>query len=131
MYPIDLTGKKGVVFGVANDRSIAWAIAKMLGDAGAQLALVYQNDRLKDRVVRLADTLDNAITLPCDASDDEQMNRVQQSIKLRRFVLCALEQRSEPTARARGLRQLEVPPSRNATTSRVTLAALNCHEGTV
>ena len=80
MYPIDLTGKKGVVFGVANDRSIAWAIAKMLGDAGAQLALVYQNDRLKDRVVRLADTLDNAITLPCDASDDEQIESAFQQV---------------------------------------------------
>ncbi len=76
MYPIDLTGKKGVVFGVANDRSIAWAIARMLGEAGAQLALVYQNDRLKDRVVRLADTLDDAITLPCDASDDAQIESV-------------------------------------------------------
>jgi enoyl-[acyl-carrier protein] reductase I len=45
----------------------------MLGEAGAQLALIYQNDRLKDRVVRLAGTLDNAITLPCDASDDAQI----------------------------------------------------------
>jgi enoyl-[acyl-carrier protein] reductase I len=80
LYPIDLTGKKGVVFGVANDRSIAWAISKMLGDAGAQLALVYQNDRLKDRVVRLADTLDNAITLPCDASDDEQIESAFQQV---------------------------------------------------
>ena len=50
MYPIDLSGKKGVVFGVANDRSIAWAISRILGEAGAQLALTYQNDRLKDRV---------------------------------------------------------------------------------
>ena len=73
MYPIDLSGKKGVVFGVANDRSIAWAIASKLGEAGARLALTYQNDRLKDRVARLADTLDGAITLPCDASDDEQI----------------------------------------------------------
>ena len=73
MYPIDLTGKKGVVFGVANDRSIAWAIARLLGQAGAQLAFTYQNDRLKDRVVRLAEGLENAITLPCDASDDEQI----------------------------------------------------------
>ena len=73
MYPIDLTGKKGVVFGVANDRSIAWAIARLLGQAGAQLAFTYQNDRLKDRVVRLAEGLENAITLPCDASADGQI----------------------------------------------------------
>ena len=74
MYPIDLSGKRGVVFGVANDRSIAWAIARALGEAGAQLALTYQNDRLKERVVRLADTLEGAITLPCDATDDEQIS---------------------------------------------------------
>ena len=41
MYPIDLSGKKGIVFGVANDRSIAWAIASILGEAGARLALTY------------------------------------------------------------------------------------------
>lgn len=76
MYPIDLTGQKGVVFGVANDRSIAWAISKILAEAGAQLALTYQNDRLKDRVARLADSLDGAIILPCDASDDDQIEAV-------------------------------------------------------
>jgi enoyl-[acyl-carrier protein] reductase I len=73
LYPIDLSGKQGIIFGVANDRSIAWSIARLLGQAGARLALTYQNDRLKDRVVRLAETLDGAITLPCDASDDEQI----------------------------------------------------------
>lgn len=76
MYPIDLSGKNGVIFGVANDHSIAWAIAKILGDAGARVALTYQNDRLKDRVVKLADTLEGAITLPCDASDDRQIEEV-------------------------------------------------------
>ena len=76
MYPIDLSGKKGIVFGVANDRSIAWAIARILGQAGARLALTYQNDRLKDRVVRLADTVDGSIALPCDASDDDQIKSV-------------------------------------------------------
>ena len=80
MYPIDLSGKKGIVFGVANDRSIAWAISQVLAQAGAQLALTYQNDRLKDRVARLADTLDDAIILPCDASDDEQIESVFQDV---------------------------------------------------
>ena len=80
MYPIDLSGKKGVVFGVANDRSIAWAISQLLAEAGAQLVLTYQNDRLKDRVARLADTLDNAIILPCDACDDAQIEAVFQEV---------------------------------------------------
>ena len=56
MYPIDLSGQKGVIFGVANDRSIAWSIAHLLGQSGAQLALTYQNERLKSRVERLAAT---------------------------------------------------------------------------
>ena len=76
MYPIDLSGKKGIVFGVANDRSIAWGISRLLAEAGARLALTYQNDRVKDRVARLADTLDGAITLPCDATDDAQIAEV-------------------------------------------------------
>ncbi len=73
MYPIDLSGKNGVILGVANDRSIAWAIAQVLAEAGARIAFTYQNDRLKDRVERLADTLDGSISLPCDASDDQQI----------------------------------------------------------
>ncbi len=73
MYPIDLSGKKGVVLGVANERSIAWSIASILAQAGARLALTYQGDRLKERVSRLANTLDGALTLPCDATDDEQI----------------------------------------------------------
>ena len=81
MYPIDLSGKKGVVFGVANDRSIAWAISRILSEAGAQLALTYQNDRLKDRVVRLADTLEGSIALPCDASDDDQIQAVFEGVQ--------------------------------------------------
>jgi enoyl-[acyl-carrier protein] reductase I len=73
LYPLDLSGKKGIIFGVANDRSIAWAIAQVLAEAGAQLAFTYQNERLKDRVVRLANTLDGAIALPCDAAEDQQI----------------------------------------------------------
>ena len=80
MFPIDLSGQKGIVFGVANDRSIAWSIAKLLGESGARLALTYQNDRLKDRVERLAGALDGAITLPCDASEDEQIESVFQKL---------------------------------------------------
>ncbi len=80
MIPIDLSGQKGVIFGVANDRSIAWAIANLLGQSGAQLALTYQNERLQSRVERLAATLEGAITLPCDASEDEQIEDVFQRI---------------------------------------------------
>lgn len=76
MVPIDLSGKNGIVFGVANERSIAWAIAQALSGAGARLALTYQGERLKDRVERLAGTLENSLPLPCDATDDAQIEEV-------------------------------------------------------
>lgn len=80
MFPIDLTGRNAVIFGVANDRSIAWAIARTLADAGARIALTYQNDRLLSRVERLAETLDDPVLLQCDASDDEQIQSVFDAI---------------------------------------------------
>lgn len=81
MYPIDLKGKNGVILGVANDRSIAWSIARVLGQAGARLALTYQGERLQERVTRLADTLEEAIVLPCDAMDDDQIEALFQTVK--------------------------------------------------
>ena len=81
MVPIDLSGKNGIVLGVANERSIAWAISRALSDAGARLALTYQGDRLKERVERLATTLDNAVLLPCDATDDDQIEQVFESLR--------------------------------------------------
>ena len=53
MYPIDLEGKTGIVFGVANHRSIAWAIAQILREAGVRLAIAYQNPRLGESVEKL------------------------------------------------------------------------------
>ena len=81
MYPIDLKGRNGVILGVANDRSIAWSIARVLGQAGARLALTYQGERLQERVTRLADTLEEAIVLPCDATDDDQIEALFQTVK--------------------------------------------------
>jgi len=78
---IDLSGKNGIVFGVANERSIAWGIAQALSGAGARLALTYQGERLKDRVERLAETLENPLLLPCDATDDAQIEEVFGSLE--------------------------------------------------
>ena len=80
MVPVDLSGKHGVVFGVANERSIAWAIAQALSDAGARLALTYQGDRLKERVERLSKSLTDPVLLPCDATDDQQIEDVFESL---------------------------------------------------
>ncbi|MCY3692663.1 MAG: enoyl-ACP reductase [Chloroflexota bacterium] len=90
MYPIDLTGRNAAIFGVANDRSIAWAIARTLAESGARIALTYQNDRLKDRVARLADTLDDAVILPCDASEDGQIQEVFENLQAQMGSLSVL-----------------------------------------
>jgi enoyl-[acyl-carrier protein] reductase I len=81
VYPIDLSGKSGIILGVANDRSIAWAIADILAQAGARIALTYQNERLKERVSRLADTLDGTLLVECDATDDQQISAMFQRVE--------------------------------------------------
>ena len=71
MYPIDLSDKYGIVFGIANHRSIAWAIAQILHDAGANLAIAYQNERVKSSVARLVEDWEGDTPLiECDVSDD-------------------------------------------------------------
>jgi enoyl-[acyl-carrier protein] reductase I len=69
----DLSGKYGLVVGVANKRSISWAIAQALAKSGARLALTYPSARLEENVRELAGTLDNPLILPCDVSNDQQI----------------------------------------------------------
>ena len=70
MYPVDLAGKNGIVFGIANQRSIAWAIAQVLHQAGARLTFAYQNERLRGGVAKLADSLGDTALVECDVSSD-------------------------------------------------------------
>jgi len=70
-----LTGKKGLVLGVANKRSLAWAIAKRASEAGADLALTFQGERLEENVRDLAGTLEReSLILPCDVAADDQID---------------------------------------------------------
>jgi len=70
-----LTGKKGLVLGVANKRSLAWAIAKRAAEAGADLALTFQVERLEENVRELAATLGrDSLILPCDVAADDQID---------------------------------------------------------
>ncbi|MEQ8442866.1 MAG: enoyl-ACP reductase FabI [Alphaproteobacteria bacterium] len=71
-----MKGKRGVVLGVANDKSIAWGIAKAAADAGAELAFTYQGEALERRVRPLAESVGSSIVLPCDVTDEESMDRV-------------------------------------------------------
>ncbi|NOD75522.1 MULTISPECIES: enoyl-ACP reductase FabI [unclassified Ruegeria] len=65
-----MAGKRGLIMGLANDKSIAWGIARALSEAGAELAFSYQGDALKKRVDPLAAQLGSEIVLPCDVSDE-------------------------------------------------------------
>jgi enoyl-[acyl-carrier protein] reductase I len=69
----DLAGRLGLVVGVANKRSISWAIAQAAQAAGARLVLTYPSARLEENVRELAATLDRPIVLPCDVTSDQQI----------------------------------------------------------
>ena len=61
-----MKGKKGLILGVANERSIAWGISQKLSEAGAELAFTYLGDALKKRVIPLAEKLNSKLTFSCD-----------------------------------------------------------------
>ena len=69
-----LKGKRGLVMGVANDRSIAWGISKAAHDAGAELAFTYQGDALLKRVKPLAESVGADILVPCDVTDESSID---------------------------------------------------------
>src|SRR4051812_25605877 len=76
-----LSGKLGVVFGVANKRSIAWAIAQAWAREGAKLAFTYQGERLKENVEELAGTFGaDTLILPCDVTKDEDIASVSKTV---------------------------------------------------
>jgi enoyl-[acyl-carrier protein] reductase I len=70
---MSLTGKHGLIIGVANKRSISWAIAQAAQAAGARLALTYPSQRLEENVRELAEKLENPLVLPCDVGSDDQI----------------------------------------------------------
>src|SRR5919198_2514576 len=69
-------GKRGLVLGVANRRSIAWAIAKRLADGGAELAFTYQGERIEKSVRDLAGTVSSPLVTECDVRSDDDVARV-------------------------------------------------------
>ncbi len=71
-----LKGKRALVVGVASQRSIAYGIAQAMHREGAELAFTDQKDKLRERVEKFATELDSEITVPCDVSNDEEIQRV-------------------------------------------------------
>ncbi|EAR51676.1 enoyl-(acyl carrier protein) reductase [Oceanicola granulosus HTCC2516] len=78
-----MKGKRGLIMGLANDKSIAWGIAKACADAGAELAFSYQGDALKKRVEPLAASLGSDIVLPCDVTDEGSIDALFDGLKER------------------------------------------------
>src|SRR5581483_10811501 len=76
-----LEGKNGIIFGVANKRSIAWAIAQAVAREGARLALTYQGERLKENVEELSAKLEKPVLLPCDVTNDSEIEAVFHKLK--------------------------------------------------
>lgn len=75
-----MAGKRGLIMGVANNRSIAWGICKACHEQGAEIALTYQGDALKKRVVPLAEQIGTTVVLPCDVTDTASLDAVFEEI---------------------------------------------------
>ena len=76
-----MAGKRGLIMGVANDRSLAWGIAQSLSEHGASLAFSYQGDALLKRVKPLAESVGSKLVLPCDVSDEASIDAVFSTLK--------------------------------------------------
>ncbi len=78
-----MAGKRGLIMGLANDKSLAWGIAKALADQGAELAFSYQGDSLRKRVAPLAEQLGSDFLIDCDVSDMAALDRTFDALKAR------------------------------------------------
>ena len=78
-----MKGKRGLIMGLANDKSLAWGIAKQLHEQGAEMAFSYQGDALKKRVIPLAEQLGSDFTFECDVSDMDALDRAFDALKER------------------------------------------------
>mgnify|MGYP001161289227 FL=1 len=76
-----MKGKKGLIMGVANERSIAWGISQKLSEAGAELAFTYLGDALKKRVIPLAEKLNSNVTFSCDVEKKDQIIKLFDDLK--------------------------------------------------
>lgn len=94
MYNIDLSDKKGLILGVTNQRSIAWGIADVVSQAGAQLAFSYQADRLRPALEKLTGNLNSPLLVECDVQHDDQIDalfsQVEQEFGQLDFVVHSL-----------------------------------------
>ena len=77
--PVTMENKCGLILGVANERSIAWGISKVLSDSGAEIALSYQNENLLKRVGPLAESVDAKICMLADVQNEDSLDKLFES----------------------------------------------------
>ena len=77
-----LEGRTGIILGVANKRSIAWACARSLSRSGMRLCFTYMGERMEDRVKELASECEGAVVLPCDVTKPDEIEAVMQNLKV-------------------------------------------------
>ena len=75
-----MAGKRGLIMGVANDRSLAWGIARSVAEQGGEVAFTYQGEALERRVGPLAESIGSNVILPCDVNDDSALDAVFNNI---------------------------------------------------
>ncbi len=131
-----MTGKRGVIMGVANDHSIAWGIARKLAAHGAELAFTYQGEALEKRVRPLAESIGSDIMIPCDVEDDASIanafSTVRESWESIDFVVHAiaysdkdeLNGRYLETSRSNFLRTMDVSCFSFTATANAVAAAM-------
>ena len=109
--PMSFEGKRGLVLGVANKRSIAWAIAQRLAEGGAQLAFTYQGERIEGNVRELAETVSSPLVTSCDVRSDEDIARVFSEVS---DTFGGAARPPRPLGRLRGRRGSRGPLHRHA-----------------
>ncbi|MEM8825479.1 MAG: SDR family oxidoreductase, partial [Pseudomonadota bacterium] len=78
-----MAGKRGLIMGLANERSLAWGIAKSLHEQGADMAFSYQGDALRKRVAPLAERVGSDVLIDCDVSSEEELDRAFETLSAR------------------------------------------------
>jgi len=105
-----MQGKRGVILGVANNRSIAWGIAKACHEAGAEIALTWQGDALKKRVEPLAKELDGILLGHCDVTDPATIDAVFDVLKQKWGKIDFVVMRSPSPTRISSTAAISKPP---------------------
>ena len=103
-----MAGKKGLIMGVANDRSIAWGIAAKLAEQGAELAFTFQGEALQKRVEPLAASVGSDLVIPCDVTDEASMDATFDVLKEKNYSGWLVVEAEQDPAKANPLEYAKI-----------------------